>query len=85
MMDRNIIDYYTIDCAISSKIEIENHYQIDFGNPEGSTMLNLKIQNIPLSCAKSPKNIIHTLFVVFFSLLEIKPTFVFQHKEKKIK
>ena len=64
-------------------IEIENHYQIDFGNPEGSTMLNLKIQNIP-SCTKSPKNITHTLFVVFSSLLEIKPTFVFQHKEKKI-
>ena len=33
MMNPNIIDYYIIDCAISSIITIKNRYQIDFGKP----------------------------------------------------
>ena len=32
MMDPNLIDYYPIDCAISSKIGIKNGYEIDFSN-----------------------------------------------------
>ena len=31
-IDPNLIDYYLIDCAISSKIGIKNGYQIDFSN-----------------------------------------------------
>ena len=33
IMDANIIDYYIINCAIPSKIAIENRYQINFGKP----------------------------------------------------
>ena len=35
MMDLNIIDYYTVNCAILSIITIEDtcSYQIDFGKP----------------------------------------------------
>ena len=33
-MDPNLVDYFTINCAISSKIGIENRYQIDFSNPD---------------------------------------------------
>ena len=33
MVDANLIDYYIINCAISSIITMENPYQIDFGNP----------------------------------------------------
>ena len=32
MMDPKLMDYYIIDCAVLSKIAIEYHYQIDFGN-----------------------------------------------------
>ena len=35
-MDPNIIDYYTINCAIPSIITIENRYQIGFGKPENN-------------------------------------------------
>ena len=35
VMDPNVhvIDYYTINCAIASKITIEYPYQVDFGSP----------------------------------------------------
>ena len=33
MMDPNIIDYYIINCAITSIVTIEKCYQLDFGKP----------------------------------------------------
>ena len=40
MMDPNIIDNYTINCAITTIITIENRYQIDFGKPDDNLNQN---------------------------------------------
>ena len=37
MMDRNIIDYYIINCALPLIITIDNRYQIDFDKPGNSS------------------------------------------------
>ena len=37
MMERHIIDYYIINCALPLIISIDNCYQIDFGKPGNSS------------------------------------------------